>query len=227
MGFEGYTSANRKAALSCYLSTAMSRSRRRTPMTTKHSRRFSPHGTPAWHKVRRTLKPDPNRYGCVTCDGVVGNHGYILVSGPRVSANKQPRFLAHRLSLAAKLGRDIRPSHIAMHTCDNPRCVLWAHLREGTDADNLADMRAKGRHCHGAAMSKAMAGKMPRGDAHRAIHAATQVRGENHGRAKLTKAQSDAVRVAMGTHDEIGARFGVSGAQVGRIKAGKSRKGNV
>lgn len=32
-----------------------------------------------------------------------------------------------------------------MHLCDNPPCFRFDHLRLGTHAENLADMRAKGR----------------------------------------------------------------------------------
>ena len=34
---------------------------------------------------------------------------------------------------------------VIMHTCDNPRCINVEHLTTGTQSENLADMRAKGR----------------------------------------------------------------------------------
>ena len=35
-----------------------------------------------------------------------------------------------------------------MHSCDNPPCCEFAHLSEGTAADNAADMVAKGRSAY-------------------------------------------------------------------------------
>ena len=34
---------------------------------------------------------------------------------------------------------------IVMHLCDNPPCYRYSHLIVGTNADNTADMIAKGR----------------------------------------------------------------------------------
>ena len=72
------------------------------------------------------------------------------------------------------------------HHCDNPACVNPAHLFLGTNEDNMADMVAKGR----------------------------QVRGELHGRAKLTEAEVRAIRreYAVGdiTYREIGEQYRVS-----------------
>lgn len=39
----------------------------------------------------------------------------------------------------------IPPGMEILHTCDNPPCFLYAHLRLGTRADNMQDAKAKGR----------------------------------------------------------------------------------
>lgn len=51
---------------------------------------------------------------------------------------------AHRASYALHYGA-VPSGKLVRHTCDNPPCVNPAHLVLGTQADNLADMRARER----------------------------------------------------------------------------------
>lgn len=78
---------------------------------------------------------------CREYQGYLDRHGY----GHR--RKDAPRFgtaLVHRQIWMMANGI-IHPSQVVMHLCDNPACFRLDHLQLGTQADNLADMRAKGR----------------------------------------------------------------------------------
>lgn len=51
---------------------------------------------------------------------------------------------AHRVAWELEYG-DLSEDQVLMHVCDTPACVRLDHLRLGTQVENLADMRWKGR----------------------------------------------------------------------------------
>lgn len=86
------------------------------------------------------LKPIP-KTGCMEWTrGVVGaapnNYGYFSLHGKRR--------LAHRHAWELANG-PIAPGIEVCHSCDNPKCCNAEHLFLGTHAENMKDMKRKGR----------------------------------------------------------------------------------
>src|SRR3972149_5069998 len=59
-----------------------------------------------------------------------GSYAYTVWEGRRI--------YAHRLAWLVA-GRMLIPGLVIMHKCDNPPCCNPAHLRQGTQADNIRD----------------------------------------------------------------------------------------
>jgi hypothetical protein len=79
---------------------------------------------------------------CWLWTGTKSSYGY-----GQICASRNPiRFkLAHRLSYEIHKGPIPPTANVVRHSCDTPLCVNPNHLYAGTQADNLADMDAKGR----------------------------------------------------------------------------------
>lgn len=69
------------------------------------------------------------------------NHGYGWFTTRR--GNKE---LAHRVAWEVANGEPIPSGMFVLHSCDTPACVNPEHLRLGTAADNMRDVRTRRRH---------------------------------------------------------------------------------
>ena len=87
-----------------------------------------------WGRVDRSAGPD----GCWPWLGCLNRTGYGQIADEEGALQ-----LTHRVALSLSLGRPL--TAFALHHCDNPPCCNPAHLYEGTQADNIRDMVARGR----------------------------------------------------------------------------------
>lgn len=127
--------------------------------------------------------------GCWNWTGSLagGGYGQILI-------DNEPCRL-HRLSYEIHRG-PIPEGLFVCHHCDNRACFNPAHLFLGTNADNMADMVAKGRQ--------------------------RPAQGEAVGTSKLTEADVIAIRSAVGmTHEQLASRYGISRPQVSNLRRGR------
>jgi hypothetical protein len=76
---------------------------------------------------------------CLEWQGLLDRDGY-----GRVKHNGEGK-RAHRTIFEIWFGRILTPEQVLLHACDNPKCFNPFHLSIGTQADNVADMDAKGR----------------------------------------------------------------------------------
>ncbi len=107
-----------------------------------------------------------NRDGdCWEWTGYRRESGHGQLSGPDGKRLTSPHRVAYELECGP-----IPEGMVVMHKCDNPPCCNPDHLELGTQADNLRDMFAKGRHRTG------------------------RLTGERHGKSKLTDAQRVEIR---------------------------------
>jgi len=93
-------------------------------------------GTTFWDRVNVHTEAQIN--GCILFKGTLDECGYGRIS---------------RDGKLIRVHREVWKLHnpnqeilgVIMHSCDTPNCINPTHLSQGTQAENIADMRAKGR----------------------------------------------------------------------------------
>lgn len=155
---------------------------------------------------QRFIKRGPDE--CWDWIGTMHGSGYGVIQG-KLFGEPAGKLLSHRAAwiIENKTFPDGAPtgSHgwVVMHTCDNRKCVNPAHLRLGSQADNVADMDAKQRDKR--------TGILPRS-------------GVAHHKAVLTAEQVAEV-VFSGLPDaELAEHYGVSAGTVKRVRLGATYK---
>jgi len=148
--------------------------------TDKHLKMF-------WERVDKTpgFGPDGD---CWSWTGTIGNQGYGSLA---IIQRGIPRRIvgAHRFSFMVHFHE--WPKLLVCHHCDNRSCVNPAHLFKGTNAENSADMAAKGRG----------------------------IRGEDNYNTTLTEVEITELRSLFPrlSYEEIGRRFSVAACTAKRI----------
>lgn len=153
------------------------------------------------------------REGCWEWTGPKNALGY-----PVINKTSNDKFYGHRVAWELCNG-PIPAGMMVCHRCDNPTCTNPEHLFLGTQADNMADMRQKGRAHNVAEYCRQHPEEKAIGN-HTGIH---------NGRAKLVPCVVNEIRHlhnAQGISGrELARRFGIGYTQVGRILRHEQWKG--
>ena len=131
---------------------------------------------------------------CWLWSGRLQKHGYgSFRAGSRTDGTRR-EWLAHRMAWVITHGDP--GALLVLHRCDVRRCVNPGHLWTGTNADNMADMKSKGR-----------------------ADRVRKARGERQGSSKLTDAMVVAIRADARYQRVVAESFGISQTQVSRIRS--------
>lgn len=161
-----------------------------------------------WAKVNKDGPTMPHMdTNCWLWTGGVDHHGYGHWGH---SPSGHPRWKAHRASYELSTGHD--PGALGvLHRCDNTTCVRPDHLWAGTQRDNYADAKAKGRNSAGDKHGwRTAPARMPHGS--RSPH------------AKLTEGRVKELLMFAGSHKKAALHFGVSSWVVRDVRSRRTWK---
>lgn len=136
--------------------------------------------------------PEPNS-GCWLWTGTIDRLGYARF-GQRRNDDGKLHVLVHRMAYESFVG-PIPQDRDILHRCDVRCCVNPDHLFVGTHADNMADMKRKGRARSG------------------------NVYGEAHGAAKLKKEMILEIRASNDSNKALAGKFGVDPSTISLIRS--------
>lgn len=167
---------------------------------TMHYERWRHHGDPLVCLTGRPLLERLMRHvtkrasGCWEWTGGKARYGYGTIYIVTLADGRPKYEVASRASWLAHEG-PIPDGLFVLHECDNPGCVNPDHLFLGTQADNVADMRRKGRN--------AIEFRVPH--------------------CRLSREQVAAIRADSRMQKDIARDYGVSASHISGIKSGKAR----
>lgn len=147
-------------------------------------------GITFWERIGKQTKHLEN--GCIVFTGHKDACGYGRVS-------RDGKLVRVHREVWKKHNPDKEITGVIMHSCDNPACINPDHLSHGTQADNVADMVAKGRR--------------------------VTVKGSNQHDAKLTEADIPEIRSMLldgKSCPKIAMKYGVSEEAIRAIKKGRT-----
>lgn len=98
-----------------------------------------PRARPLAERIRERIDDDLTFDGCWLWNASVDRDGYA-----RISAGGRTVTVT-RWVLEQKLGRPLRRTEVARHTCDNPTCCRPKHLIVGSRQDNARDASERKR----------------------------------------------------------------------------------